>query len=136
LGQHDGCFVPHLDWWVAAIRDNIAAIRDNCINHKKAQKLFLWATTIYFFRALSGLEMKTPSNSLAVIGPPFPSATVSQFSKIDPEMLRLAWQLTGPSVEKNMMRPHQLWELFAACYAEGFNHGVGMMEEVLDTLCP
>ena len=74
--------------------------------------------------------------SLAPIGPPFPTAAISQFSKIDPKLLETAWQLVGPSVEKNLMRPHQLWELFAACYVEGFDHAKGMMEEVLDELLP
>lgn len=77
-----------------------------------------------------------PTTSLATIGPPHPTAPISQFSRIDPELLKLVWQLCGPSVERNLYRPHKLWELFAACYVEGFDHGKGVMEEVLETLLP
>jgi hypothetical protein len=77
-----------------------------------------------------GMFMKS-SQTFCAIGPLVPTATISQFSKIDNEIIELAWQIVGPSVEKNLnsFKPIHLWKIFAACYAEGVQHGLQLAKE-------
>lgn len=50
------------------------------------------------------------------------------FSHITREHLETAWQLVGPTIERNIDRP--LWMQFAAAYYEGLNHGSAMEREL------
>ena len=67
------------------------------------------------------------------IGPLVPLVPVGDFTRLDGALCEDAWQLVGPSVERNLntMRPTPLWTIFAACYLEGLNHGAGAMRERL-----
>ncbi len=69
------------------------------------------------------------------LGPPVPIVPVSHFSKMAREVIDAAWQLVGPSVQINLtaVRAPALWEIFAACYAEGVEHGMSAMREKLET---
>lgn len=67
------------------------------------------------------------------LGPPVPMVPVSHFSRLPNEVVEIAWQIIGPSVQRNLssVRPPALWEVFAACYAEGVEHGMSAMRERL-----
>jgi hypothetical protein len=50
------------------------------------------------------------------------------FSKLPPGVrLEDAWQVVGPSVEKNMGRA-PLWRVIAMAYVEGLMHGAGIAQ--------
>lgn len=51
----------------------------------------------------------------------------SAYSRITREQIETAWQLVGPTIERNIDRP--LWMQFAAAYLEGLNHGAGAERE-------
>lgn len=58
----------------------------------------------------------------------YPITAYSSLSRAD---LVTAWQLVGPTVERNIDKP--LWMQFAAAYVEGLNHGSGYERECADT---
>jgi hypothetical protein len=63
-----------------------------------------------------------------------PIVPVSHFSKLDREVIEMAWQIVGPSVQMNLgnsRRAAPLWAVFAACYAEGLHHGYELAKEKL-----
>lgn len=68
------------------------------------------------------------------LGPAVPLVPVGHFSKLSRETIELAWQIVGPSVQMNLsaVRSPALWQVFAACYAEGLEHGMSAMREKLD----
>lgn len=70
--------------------------------------------------------MKRTTQNVGLGADPVPMVPVTHFSRIKPEVLMLAWQLVGPSVARNFSgpRPAPLWAIFAACYAEGVEHGM------------
>lgn len=41
-------------------------------------------------------------------------------------MFEKAWQIVGPSVERNIRLKLEDWELYTACYLEGLAHGSQM----------
>lgn len=67
------------------------------------------------------------------LGPPIPIVPVSHFTPLplDQNQLAEVWKVIGPSVEHNMRKNAPLWEIFAAAYLEGLNHGAALMEERL-----
>ena len=62
------------------------------------------------------------------IGPcPVETYPVSAYSPLRRAELETAWQLVGPTIERNIDKP--LWAQFAAAYIEGLNHGSGIERE-------
>lgn len=71
---------------------------------------------------------------LVSLGPcAVPVVCVKQFSKLQMSRatLKEVWQLIGPSVEMNITRL-PMWEVIAAAYLEGMNHGAGIVQEKVD----
>lgn len=54
----------------------------------------------------------------------------SAFSHITREQLETAWQIVGPTIERNIDQP--LWAQFAAAYFEGLNHGSAIEHDRAD----
>lgn len=70
-------------------------------------------------------------------GPSIPIVPVGDFSKFNlPKgSLEDAWQIVGPSAEKNMRKNFrgqclELWEVIAAAYLEGLHHGSSLQKEI------
>lgn len=62
------------------------------------------------------------------IGPcPVAMYPITVYSRISRSELETAWQLVGPTVERNIDRP--LWMQLAVAYIEGLNHGSGAERE-------
>ena len=71
----------------------------------------------------------------ATLGPPIPIVPVGDFSRMPYDVIEKAWQIVGPSVARNMNSARSvapLWQIFAACYAEGVNHGAGIVREKVE----
>jgi hypothetical protein len=59
----------------------------------------------------------------ATIGPcAIALVPVSKFSKLKGAQLCDAWEIVGPSAQKNL-ESSPLWAVIAAAYLEGLNHG-------------
>ena len=72
---------------------------------------------------------------IATFGPAVPLVPVGDFSRLPAEVIEPAWYLVGPSVLRNLNSARNvppLWMIFAACYAEGVNHGAGLMREKME----
>lgn len=70
-------------------------------------------------------------------GPPIPVVPIGDFSRhgLTEQEWADVWAICGPTAEKNMSGmgprkpPLQLWQVIAAAYLEGLNHGYGMAQE-------
>lgn len=84
---------------------------------------------------MSKRATKTQRQTRMAFGPEMPIVPVGDFSqwKLSKEDWNRAWQLCGPSAEKNMMgrmrRRMELWQVIAAAYLEGLYHGSGIERE-------
>ena len=58
------------------------------------------------------------------LGPPIPVVPIGDFSRmgLSDEQWAGAWRLCGPAAEKNM-KNLELWQVIAAAYLEGLQHG-------------
>ena len=54
--------------------------------------------------------------------PPIPVVPCKDFDRLPHLMLKDAWQLIGPSVDRNIEKI-PIWQVIAAAYIEGMNHG-------------
>lgn len=72
---------------------------------------------------------RTPRMMRVTLGPDVPLVPYAHFSKLPGSIVREAWQVVGPSVERNLTKRHALWTIFAACYLEGLAHGAGIARE-------
>lgn len=73
-------------------------------------------------------------NYRLAIGPSMPVVPIRDFSRLPAEMLTGAWSIVGPSAEQNMRRDHagrccELWEVTAAAYLEGLQHGAALQKQ-------
>lgn len=59
------------------------------------------------------------------LGPSFPLVPITHFSKmrLTPNQWENAWQIVGPSVQRNFMKNVPLWMIIACAYLEGLHHG-------------
>lgn len=64
---------------------------------------------------------------VSIGGSAIPNVPTKDFSAIPEKLLAGAWELVGPSVERNIQK-HPLWKVIAAAYIEGVNHGAGAIE--------
>lgn len=65
------------------------------------------------------------------LGPcPVSMYPITAFSSLKRSDLETAWQIVGPTIERNINAP--LWAQFAAAYIEGLNHGAGIERERAD----
>lgn len=66
-------------------------------------------------------------------GPPIPVVPIRDFSALPSGALDAAWRIVGPSAQRNMSRDAhgrccELWQVIAAAYLEGLNHGAAMKD--------
>ena len=77
--------------------------------------------------------MPKPRTMLVGLGPAVPAHPVTDFTaeRLPKAMLEDAWRIVGPTVERNMNKHHplQLWQIIAAAYLEGLEHGSEMERE-------
>ena len=73
------------------------------------------------------------------LGPAIPVVPVGDFSsmKLTTEQWKNAWQLCGPSAERNLTgirrgRSLELWQVIASAYLEGLQHGAGLERELYE----
>lgn len=70
--------------------------------------------------------MNTKRAHFASLGaPPIPMVPCRDFDKLPHDMLKKAWWMIGPSADRNLSRC-AIWEVIAAAYLEGMNHGYGI----------
>lgn len=68
-------------------------------------------------------------------GPAMPAVPITAFTEksLSPEEFEAAWWICGPSVERNMTgkpgRRLELWQVIAAAYLEGLQHGADLAAE-------
>lgn len=77
---------------------------------------------------------RTKQQHFITFGPAIPVVPVKQFTKfstvgIDKEMFQRAWEIIGPSVEHNMRRQSEMWQIITAAYLEGLSHGAAIERE-------
>lgn len=80
--------------------------------------------------------MRTKQPHYMRFGPPMPVVPVGDFSKmgLTEEQWADAWSLCGPSAQMNMKGgfnrpPLQIWQVIAAAYLEGLQHGAALERE-------
>lgn len=67
----------------------------------------------------------------ASLGPTFPIVGVGDFTKlkVKPGQLRDLWEVIGPTVELNMTKRVELWQIFTMCYVQGLENGAAIERE-------
>lgn len=67
----------------------------------------------------------------ASLGPTFPIVGVKDFTKlkVNPGRLREMWDIIGPTVELNMVKRVELWQIFVMCYIQGLENGASLERE-------
>lgn len=76
--------------------------------------------------------MKTKKPYFVQFGPAIPIVPITDFTKIGltKEQMNDLWTLCGPTVERNMQRRLELWQVIAMAYLEGLNHGYGVAQRI------
>ena len=73
--------------------------------------------------------MNTKRAHFASLGAPaIPLVPTKDFDRLPHAMLKQAWWLIGPSADRNLSRC-AIWEVIAAAYLEGMNHGYGLSQQ-------
>lgn len=70
--------------------------------------------------------------SVIAFGPTIVRVSIKDFSstKIDKQQTEEIWRrLIGPSVERNMLKRHEMWRIITFAYMEGLQHGSSLTLE-------
>jgi hypothetical protein len=69
--------------------------------------------------------MRTKSAHHIHFGPAIPVVPVRDFSRLPftREEMAEVWKVCGPSVEQNLRKGLEMWQIITAAYIEGISHG-------------